>query len=82
MYDWLAESIKAGAVVTANRRLARLLKDEHAAQQQRDGLVAWTSPEVDAWQDWLVKSVAGAKRQASLPTRINAQQSQWLWEQC
>lgn len=82
MYDWLAESIEAGAVVTANRRLARLLKEEYAAIQQRNGHKAWTSPAVDSWQDWLVKSTASARHQESLPTRINAQQSQWLWEQC
>ena len=83
MYDWLTEALdNSGAVVTANRRLARLLRAEYAALQQQAGRKAWTSPDIESWPDWLQKTTINARQQEALPTRINAQQSQWLWEQC
>ncbi len=83
MYDWLNEALKdSSSVVTANRRLARILSKEHGAQKIASGLNAWRSPDIDAWQDWLIALIATAHDQKSLPTRITAQQSQWLWERC
>ncbi len=83
MYGWLTESLlESGTVVTANRRLARLLKYEYAIQQQKMGVTAWESPRILAWQDWLLSISSAALTQSSIPTRINAQQSQWLWEKC
>ncbi len=83
MYDWLPDSLADnGTVVTANRRLARVLSEEYASQQLSAGLEAWRSPAVYAWQDWLTLLAASATGQATLPTRINAHQSQWLWEKC
>ncbi len=83
MYDWLAESLHtSGTVVTANRRLARVLRDEYGAQQLRAGATAWQTPAIMAWQDWLVTVSDSAEPQDVLPTRINTHQSQWLWERC
>lgn len=83
MYDWLTAALaNAGTVVTANRRLARILRGAYGEQQLRAGKQAWQSPDIDAWQDWLGSIVHAAEQQQSLPTRINQHQSQWLWERC
>ena len=83
MYEWLPESLsKAGTVVTANRRLSRALKDQFALQQLAAGEKAWRSPEIYAWQDWLVQLTSDISDQDNLPTRLNANQSQVLWERC
>lgn len=83
MYHWLSDALDdTGTVVTANRRLARVLMAEYAEQQQKSGKQAWRSPSIRAWNDWVLDSIAGAGLKETLPTRINAHQSQWLWEQC
>ena len=83
MYDWLREALAdSSSVVTANRRLARILGKEHGTQQIAAGLSAWRSPDINAWQDWLISLIATAHDQKSLPTRITPQQSQLLWERC
>lgn len=83
MYDWLGKTLqKPAVVITATRRLARLLQEEYGQQQVAAGRLAWSSPEVFAWHDWLNVCLAGAADPASLPTRINQQHSQILWERC
>jgi len=83
MYEWLADSLSnSGTVVTANRRLARVLGEEFAAEQLGAGKKAWRSPAILSRQDWLVTLSDTALSQIDLPTRINAQQSQLLWERC
>ena len=83
MYDWLSESLlEGGTVVTANRRLARVLKEHYALQLQASGATAWRSPEIIAWPDWLAQLCDKARAQETLPAHINAHQSQWLWEKC
>ncbi|MBT8102239.1 MAG: hypothetical protein KJO95_04670, partial [Gammaproteobacteria bacterium] len=83
MYYWLSDALQGpSTVITANRRLARVLREEYAQQQLRAGKSAWQSPAIHAWQDWLDTQLLGAADQASLPTRINAHQSQLLWERC
>ena len=82
MYDWLDEATAGeGTVVTANRRLARLLRRRHALVQCEAGRSAWTTPRILAWQDWMTALLADTTRE-QLPTLINAHQSHWLWEQC
>ncbi len=79
MYDWLRNTFEEPTtVVTANRRLARLLRDEYGQQQLAAGVAAWRSPEIVAWPDWVARLVAndGGK------TRLNSHQSQVLWERC
>jgi probable DNA repair protein len=83
MYDWLTDALDNSAtVITANRRLARVLEKEYAAAQLAAGRAAWRTPAIYAWQDWLAELAAGATNQQQLPTRINVQQSQLLWERC
>ena len=83
MYDWLGKALQEPAVVvTATRRLARILQEEYARQQVDAGHQAWSSPQVLAWHDWLNHCLANASRPESLPTRINPQHSQILWERC
>jgi probable DNA repair protein len=83
MYEWLSDALQGPAtVITANRRLARVLQEEFAQQQLRAGKEAWRSPSIHSWQSWLEKMLLGATNQVSLPTRINQHQSQLLWERC
>jgi probable DNA repair protein len=83
MYQWLSDALQGpSSVITANRRLVRVLRDAFANQQLQADMLAWESPAIYAWQDWLESRMQGATDQASLPTRINAHQSQLLWERC
>ncbi len=83
MYEWLTDALQGpSTVITANRRLARVLLEESAQQQVRFGKAAWRSPSIHSWQNWLEKMLLGATDQVSLPTTINQHQSQLLWERC
>ena len=83
MYEWLSDALQGPAtVITANRRLARVLKDEYAQRQIKAGRRAWPSPAVYSWKDWLEERLLAATEQSRLPTRINSHQSQVLWERC
>ncbi len=83
MYDWLGDALDdTGCLVTANQRLARLLLDAWAEQQIAAGHPAWRTPEIRPWQGWLGQLVAAAEGQDDIPTRINAAQSQVLWDRC
>ncbi len=83
MYDWIIDALQeSGVIVTANRRLARVLKADYGLQQKNTGSKAWVSPDIHSWQDWARTLSSHANGQASLPTRINSHQSQWLWEKC
>ena len=83
MYEWLSDALQGPAtVITANRRLARVLQQEYASRQVELEIGAWETPAILAWQDWLAVTVQGASGQAQLPARLNAHQSQLLWERC
>ncbi len=83
MYDWLAKALQdSGIVVTANRRLARQLRAEYNEQQRNSGSLAWDTPAVMSWDDWLAYVRENANQPAALATRINSHQSQWIWESC
>ena len=83
MYDWLRGALDGTAtVITANRRLARVLQQEYAAQQQSAGVVAWESPRIQALPDWLEAALHDASGQEDLPTRINQHHSTLLWDRC
>ena len=83
MYDWLNEALEdSSQVVTANRRLARVLTRHSAEQRAASGLSAWRSPVIVSWQDWLQDLLASAELSRTLPTRLNAHQSRVLWERC
>ena len=83
MYDWLSGALEEPAtVITANRRLARVLKQAYAAQQVESGVLAWQSPQISAWPDWLDAQCRAADQQEDLPTRINHYHSALLWDRC
>ena len=83
MYDWLPDALDDDScLVTANRRLARELQAAWAESQLENGAAAWRTPDIRSWQRWISSLVEDADSQADLPTRINAQQSQVLWERC
>jgi probable DNA repair protein len=83
MYTWLSDALQDDAtVITANRRLARTLRQQYNEQQINAGRKAWASPDIHSWQDWLTQLLRGASVQDSLPTLISPHQSQLLWERC
>jgi len=83
MYDWLPDALRGTSqVVTANRRLARELTNAYGKLQLQDGKVAWRSPRIAAWSDWLKDQVATAEMAKPVPIQINAHQSRVLWERC
>ncbi|NIV18159.1 MAG: hypothetical protein GWN47_07030 [Woeseiaceae bacterium] len=83
MYDWLGDASGASVqVVTASRRLARVLAAEYGDRQLAAGLRAWPTPAIHSWQDWLGRLLADASGQDQLPARINSHQSQVLWDRC
>jgi probable DNA repair protein len=83
MYDWLDGTLdESTCLVTANRRLTRTLQEAWAASRVANGDAAWRTPDIQPWHAWLGNLIAAADGQLGLPTRINAQQSQVLWERC
>ena len=60
MYEWLSDALQGPAtVITANRRLARVLQQEYARRQVELEIDAWETPAILAWQDWLAVTVQG-----------------------
>ena len=83
MYDWLADALaNSSQVMTASRRLVRVLAADYGQQQLAAGRAAWRTPPILSWSDWLAALIATAKNSSDLPTRINANQSRLLWERC
>ena len=83
MYDWLTDALAGNAtVVTANRRLARVLQQEFAERQIAAGSEAWASPRILSWPDWIDLLLQEAGSQEDLPTRINHHHSALLWDRC
>lgn len=81
MYGWLSDALRDDAtVVTANRRMVRVLRQHYSQLQVGRGRHAWPSPEIHAWGDWLTMLLHDDADPASLPTTLNAQQSRLLWE--
>ncbi len=80
MYGWLPDDCdETSQVVTASRRLARLLAREYNARQVANGKLAWRTPVIVAWPDWLTKLLAAAGP-GNRPARLNGHQSRVLWE--
>lgn len=80
MYGWLPDVCdNASQVVTASRRLARLLSNEYNARQVKNGKAAWLTPVIVAWPDWLARLLASAGP-GTRPARLNNHQSRVLWE--
>ena len=80
MYGWLPDVCDdTSQVVTASRRLARLLTAEYNARQLARGKGAWLTPVIMAWPDWLDRLLASARPDRQ-PARLNSHQSRVLWE--
>ena len=83
MYDWLPEALRErGTVITANRRLARALRQAYASKQLSAGVVAWETPRIHAWVDWLKTMLEDGGDPTGLPTRLNQHHSTLLWDRC
>jgi probable DNA repair protein len=83
MYDWLDDALDgSGAVVTASRRLARTLNYEFARRRLADHQLAWPTPAIIAWGDWLAQLLTTVADQATMPVRLSGHQERLLWEQC
>lgn len=84
MYGWLEQALTddAATVITANRRLARELKAVYAERRLQAGARAWRQPAIYSWHEWLAVLVDAGRPDASIPVRINAQQSRVVWEHC
>ena len=83
MYDWLNDALRdSSQVITASSRLARVLKAEYSNQKLATGDLAWRSPAIQSWKEWLASLIASAEDQVSLPTSINSYQSKCVWERC
>ena len=80
MYGWLPEVCdETSQVVTASRRLARVLTTEYNARQIANGRTAWLTPVIVAWPDWQSRLLASAGHEIQ-PARLNPHQSRVLWE--
>lgn len=83
MYSWLSDALNNSShVLTASRRLARVLQLEFSQQQLAAGITVWRTPAIHSMHDWLVKVIATAENRQQLPARINPFQSRLLWERC
>ena len=79
-YAWLESAVREDCViVTANRRLARELRQIHADRQLEAGLRAWQTPPVHFVGDWLNGMLETSD--AGLPLRLGPAASDVLWEQ-
>ena len=85
MHEEIFRALQRGAtVITASRRLARVLADEFHSMELARGSTVWNRPNVlpwDAfldrtWSDWL-----GRWADQSAPILLDAPQEQMLWEQ-
>ncbi|MEM8815682.1 MAG: PD-(D/E)XK nuclease family protein [Pseudomonadota bacterium] len=81
MYRWLIPAVDEGAaVLTANLRLARVLSDEYADAMLAAGKLAWTSPPIMPYRQWLAALLDSAAIPA--PVRLSRAQTRVLWERC
>jgi len=84
MHEELFRALENGAtIITASRRLARVLTREFHGIATRNGQKVWDRPDIlpleayldRAWRDWLWRGVDG-----DAPLLLNALQEQALWQ--
>ena len=81
MYQWLSEAVENNSIViTASRRLARVLHSEYGKEQLALGNKAWLSPNIRFLDDWLTSTVNAAAD--SLPIVLASHASGIIWERC
>ncbi|HEX5226514.1 MAG TPA: PD-(D/E)XK nuclease family protein [Bryobacteraceae bacterium] len=90
MHDEIFRALEAGAtVITAGRRLARVLASEFHSRQVEQGRGVWNRPDVlplaafvdRTFQEWLDRWVAEDTPGEDTPILLDAAQEQMLWEQ-
>ncbi len=81
MYQWLTEAIDNDSlVITASRRLTRVLTSEYGKQQIALGHKAWHSPNIRFLDDWLSSIVNSTPD--TMPIILNGHASTVVWERC
>ncbi|MFQ6005376.1 MAG: PD-(D/E)XK nuclease family protein [Woeseia sp.] len=81
MYQWLSDAVEdRSIVVTASRRLARVLKSEYDDRKLANDQQAWLSADIQFLDDWLIRTVNAATR--ALPSVLSDNASSILWERC
>ncbi len=82
MYAWLDEALSddGSFVITANRRLARELRRVYGQRQAAAGRVAWATPDIAFFGDWMSELADALPPTERVPVRINSQHSRILWE--
>jgi hypothetical protein len=81
MYQWLSEAVENNSIViTASRRLARVLHSEYGKERLALGDKAWLSPNIRFLDDWLASTVNAAAD--SLPIVLAGHASGIIWERC
>jgi probable DNA repair protein len=81
MYQWLTEAAENNStIITASRRLARVLNSEFDKQRLALGHKAWLSPEIRFLDEWLA-SIVNTTAEA-LPILLNNHASSIVWERC
>ena len=81
-YQWLSEKIKYDQVVlTVSRGLAKKLTYVFNQNQQENHKLAWNSPHIFYWRDWL-KTLFLSSNISDNPLLINNRTASILWEQC
>ncbi len=83
MYSWLDDAhYFDGDIVTSNRRSAKLIREIYGAREIANGRKTWSTPSVLFIGDWLQKLVTDCSSADFRHTKISAQASAVLWEQC
>jgi ATP-dependent helicase/nuclease subunit B len=80
-YPWLREALASGAeVVTANKRLARALRQAFDEQQLARGLRTWHTPRIIPWSAWPGSLLERCDASGSVPLRIHPLAAALVWE--
>ncbi|HTC35223.1 MAG TPA: PD-(D/E)XK nuclease family protein [Bryobacteraceae bacterium] len=84
MHEGIFRALESGAtVITASRRLARVLTEQFHGLETARGRMVWNRPDIlplegfldRAWRDWLWRAAS-----SDAPVLLNAAQEQALWE--
>jgi len=81
MYQWLSEAVENNSIIiTANRRLARILKSAYDKEQLVHGHKVWLSPNIQFLNDWLISNINNTANLS--PIIIGSYASSIIWQQC
>ena len=80
-YSWLPAALASGAeIVTANKRLARVLRQAFDEQQLAGGLLSWHTPRIIPWSAWPGSLLERCDASVSVPLRIHPLAAALVWE--